>query len=95
MQRQTQLFVQLCKINNNLKIIKMENKNYQFKTNINCGGCVSKVTPFLNDVEGIANWEVDTENKEKVLTVKSEGITQKQIIETVEKAGFKIEPFGV
>ncbi|MFA9188748.1 MULTISPECIES: heavy-metal-associated domain-containing protein [Flavobacterium] len=70
------------------------NQNLQFKTNINCGGCVAKVTPFLNDAEGVCHWEVDTNNKDKVLTVKSEGITQEQVIETVQKAGFKIEPLS-
>ena len=70
------------------------NQNLQFKTNINCGGCVAKVTPFLNDAEGVCHWEVDTTNKDKVLTVKSEGITQEQVIETVQKAGFKIEPLS-
>ena len=70
------------------------NQNLQFKTNINCGGCVAKVTPFLNDAEGVCHWEVDTNNKDKVLTVKSEGITQEQEIETVQKAGFKIEPLN-
>ena len=70
----------------------MENKNIKFKTNINCGGCVAKVTPFLNDAEGVCNWEVDTTNKDKVLTVELEGITEQEVIETVQKAGFKIEP---
>jgi copper chaperone len=35
---------------------------------------------------------VDTANKDKVLTVKSEGITEQEVISTVQKAGFKIEP---
>lgn len=69
----------------------MEDQIYKFKTNINCGGCVAKIAPFLNDAEGICHWEVDITNKDKVLTVKSEGITQEQAIETVQKAGFKIE----
>jgi len=69
----------------------MENKKYQFKTNINCSACEAKVTPFLNDGEGICHWEVDTNNKDKVLTIKSEGITVEQVIERVQKAGFKIE----
>ncbi|MDV3557895.1 hypothetical protein CMU71_11840 [Elizabethkingia anophelis] len=73
----------------------MENKEYQFKTNINCGGCVAKVTPFLNEAEGVCHWEVDTTNNDKVLTVKSKGITEEQVIETVQKAGFKIEPLNV
>jgi len=70
----------------------MENTNLQFKTNINCSSCVAKVTPFLNDAEGIGQWEVDTTNREKILTLKSEGITEQEVIETVQKAGFKIEP---
>jgi copper chaperone len=69
----------------------MEDKNFQFKTNINCGGCVTKVTPFLNDAEGVCHWDVDTTNKDKVLTVKSDGITEQEVIEAVQKAGFKIE----
>ncbi|MCE7044475.1 heavy-metal-associated domain-containing protein [Dyadobacter sp. CY312] len=72
----------------------MEDKNFQFKTNINCGGCVAKVTPFLNDAEGVCHWEVDTTNKDKVLTVKSEGITEQEVMEIIQKTGFKIEPLN-
>lgn len=70
----------------------MENTNFQFKTNINCSSCVAKVTPFLNDAEGIGQWKVDTANREKILTVKSEGANEQEVIEAVQKAGFKIEP---
>lgn len=69
----------------------MENKNFQFKTNINCSSCVATVTPFLNDAEGVCHWEVDTTTKDKVLTVKSTGISHQEVIEAVQKAGFKIE----
>ncbi|ADY52154.1 heavy-metal-associated domain-containing protein [Chryseobacterium indologenes] len=72
----------------------MENKEFQFKTNINCGGCIASVKPHLDNAEGICHWEVDTANKDKVLTIKSEGITEDQVIETVQKAGFKIEPLN-
>lgn len=70
----------------------MENTNFQFKTNINCSSCVAKVTPFLNDAEGIGEWKVDTANREKILTVKSEGANEQEVIEAVQNAGFKIEP---
>ena len=70
----------------------MENKEFQFKTNINCGGCVASVKPHLDTAEGVCHWSVDTANKDKVLTVKSTGITEQEVIETVQKAGFKIEP---
>ena len=63
----------------------------QFKTNINCGGCVAKVTPKLNEVKGIKSWNVDTNNPNKVLTVEADGISDKEVKDAVSKAGFKIE----
>lgn len=68
-----------------------ENKNLQFKTNINCSGCVAKVTSFLNEVNNIGHWEVDTNNKDKILSVQSKGITTEEVIQKVQEAGFKIE----
>ncbi|MDI9877327.1 heavy-metal-associated domain-containing protein [Flectobacillus rivi] len=62
----------------------------QFKTNINCGNCVSKVTPFLNQVEEIENWKVDTSIPEKILTVEGEDLSSERIKEVVESAGFEI-----
>lgn len=65
---------------------------FKFKTNINCGGCVSTVTPFLNGVDGITAWKVDTNNKDKILTVVTDTATEQDLIDSVQKAGFKIEP---
>ena len=67
------------------------NQNLQFKTNINCGGCVASVKPHLDNADGVCHWEVDTTGKDKILTVKSTGITEQEVIEAVQKAGFKIE----
>ncbi len=72
--------------------MEKNNQDLRFKTNINCGGCVASVKPHLDNADGICHWEVDTTNKDKVLTVKSEGITEQEIIDTVKKAGFTIEP---
>lgn len=66
-------------------------KTFQFKTNIKCGGCVATVTPFMNELKGISHWEVDTNSSEKTLTVEATGISKEEIIETVKKAGYKIE----
>ncbi|MGV3686206.1 MAG: heavy-metal-associated domain-containing protein [Daejeonella sp.] len=68
------------------------NQNFKFKTNINCGGCIANVKPHLDNADGIDKWEVDIADKEKILTVKSDGISEQEIIETVQKAGYKIEP---
>lgn len=66
-------------------------KTFQFKTNIKCGGCVATVTPFMNALKGISHWEVDTNSQDKTLTVESTDISKEEIIETVKKAGYKIE----
>lgn len=70
----------------------MENMNLQFKTNLNCGGCVSKVKSDLDNANGICEWNVDTANSDKILTVKSGGITQEEVITIIKSKGFKAEP---
>lgn len=72
----------------------MENKTeqYQFKTNINCGGCIASVKPHLDGAEGICEWSVDTTNPDKVLTVEAEGLSQEEVANVVKKAGYKAEP---
>ncbi|MBA4054412.1 MAG: heavy metal transport/detoxification protein [Marivirga sp.] len=62
----------------------------KFKTTIKCSGCVAKVTPFLNEALGEGNWQVDTTNPSKVLTVAGQPDHTK-VIATVEKAGYKAE----
>jgi copper chaperone len=66
-------------------------KTLQFKTNINCGGCIKAVTPALNQEAGAGNWQVDTANPNKILTITSDQLTAEQVVEAVEKAGFKIQ----
>ena len=66
-------------------------KTLQFKTNINCGGCIKAVTPTLNQQAGAGNWEVDTANPDKILTVKSDQLTAAQVVQAVEQAGFQIQ----
>lgn len=69
----------------------MEKNIFKFKTNINCMGCVAKVTPTLDQISEIENWEVDIRNKDKVLTIETQSLNKNEIIAVVENAGFKIE----
>jgi copper chaperone len=66
---------------------------YVFKTNIDCSGCLRAVTPFINEVEGIQSWTVDTEHPEKLLTVETSA-SEEAIMEKVEEAGFDIAPWS-
>ena len=62
----------------------------QFKTNINCGSCIRSVTNFINDVEGVDEWKVDTDNSDKILTVEGDASAE-AIVEAIEDAGFDIK----
>lgn len=70
----------------------MKYKNLQFKTNLNCGGCVSKVKSDLDTTEGISEWYVDTDSTAKILTVKSAGISEDEVVAIIKGKGFKAEP---
>jgi copper chaperone len=66
----------------------------KFKTNINCGGCIEKVTPFLNNEPNINTWEVDTTNPQKILEVDTECMKAAELISLLSRAGFKADPIG-
>lgn len=72
----------------------MENKEFKFKTNLNCGGCVAKVKSDFDSAEGVSQWNVDTANPDKILTVDGQGITEQEIINIVTAKGFKIDPIA-
>jgi copper chaperone CopZ len=64
----------------------------KFKTTIKCSGCVSKVTPVLNEAVGEDNWEVDIQAPDKVLTIASEDqINAADVVKAIEGAGYKAE----
>lgn len=67
----------------------------KFKTTINCGGCIAAVSPRLNSIEDIKSWEVDINDPEKILTVESENLKEKDIIQLIEQLGFKAEALPV
>lgn len=63
----------------------------KFKTSINCNGCLAKVTPVLNKIEGIIEWDVDLANQDKTLTVKSNDISAEIVIDKLKEIGFRAE----
>jgi copper chaperone len=66
----------------------------RFKTTINCANCVRAVTPALNQEVGANNWQVDTANPDKILTITSDSVSASQVVEAVTEAGFAIEPLA-
>ncbi|WP_323758153.1 heavy-metal-associated domain-containing protein [Roseivirga sp.] len=66
-------------------------KKAVYKTNINCGMCLSTVTPFLNELKELSEWSVDMSSKDRLLTVEAENIDSDLVIQAVKQAGFKAE----
>ncbi len=67
-------------------------KTFEFKTNINCGGCLEKITPFMAKFPPQTTWHANTDHKDKILTIESDTLTEAQIMAVVREAGFSIEP---
>jgi copper chaperone len=61
---------------------------YEFRTNINCGGCIEKITPYLNGNQKISKWNVDTANPSKILTIETDSLSERDICEIVRQGGF-------
>jgi len=73
-------------------LVHLNNKEMEktkFKTNIKCSACVAKVTPYLNEVAGENNWQVDLIDPARTLTV--DNSDEKKIVEALQKAGYKAE----
>lgn len=67
-------------------------ETYKFKTNINCQHCVAKVKPELDKLGGMEEWAVETDQKDKILTVKGEKLKPEDVQAAVQSAGFTAEP---
>ncbi len=61
-----------------------------YKTNINCGGCIATVTPFLDKSESVERWSVDTDSKHRLLTVEGADLNKDEVVALVKSAGFEI-----
>lgn len=66
-------------------------KTVKFNTNINCGSCIKSVTPFLNDLDNVDLWKVNTDHPDKILEVELDDEDSSTVIDAVSKAGFVIE----
>ncbi|WP_192823873.1 heavy-metal-associated domain-containing protein [Rufibacter sp. LB8] len=63
----------------------------KFKTNISNQSDVTNVAPYLEKIEGISNWQVDTETEENVLSVSGKDLNPQAIENALQEAGFQAE----
>lgn len=66
-------------------------KTLTYKTNINCGNCIKSVTPFLNELDNLDDWRVDTDNADKILTATIDDDHEEAVVNAVKRAGFEIQ----
>lgn len=71
------------------KFKKMD--SIKFKTNLKCEGCVDKVTPSLNNLDGVKDWAVDLKSTDRVLTVTGNNIEEKAVVQALLQNGYKAE----
>jgi len=67
----------------------------KFKTNVSCGGCIAKVTPYLDEAKNVSKWSVDTTTPMKILTIEADGIAPDEIVQLMNTAGYKAELISV
>ncbi len=68
-------------------------KKLNFRTNINCSGCIGKISSTLDASSAIKSWSVDTAHPDKILTVETVETDAQQIINLVKNKGFSAEEF--
>lgn len=65
-------------------------ENVKLKTDLHCDHCVAKVTPILNEADGIKNWSIDTEDGVKILNAVGSGANAKYIQDLLGQEGYSV-----
>jgi cation transport ATPase len=64
-----------------------------YKTTLKCGACLSKVTPGLNQVQGLLHWSVDLSHPDRRLRVRVDNpAVLDDVVAAVRQAGFDAVP---
>jgi copper chaperone len=63
-------------------------KSMRFKTSLKCNGCVERITPGMNALEGVVSWEVDLKMPPGVLKVESADDIGSKIISVLAEKGY-------
>lgn len=68
------------------KKIKKKSKTLRFQTTLQCGGCLQKVSPHLDSIEGINDWNVKLDHVDKLLKVKANPDKVGEVVDAVQRA---------
>jgi copper chaperone len=62
-----------------------------FKTNLRFKKQISAITPHINNLQGISRWNVDRDDKDKVLRIESDNLCPRTVETTLQQAGYLCE----
>ena len=68
------------------KKIKKKSKTLHFQTTLQCGGCLQKVRPYLDNMDGVYDWKVKLDHVDKLLKVKADPDKVDEVVDAVQKA---------
>ncbi|MBC7566540.1 MAG: hypothetical protein H7223_06200 [Pedobacter sp.] len=64
----------------------------KFKTNIKCDACIEKIRPYLNGLNNVDNWKVDTNHPDKLLSIETgQPLNPKEVIMLLDQIGYHAE----
>jgi hypothetical protein len=62
-----------------------------FKTNLRFKKQINSVTPHINNLQGIARWNVDLDDTDKILRIESVDLSPRSVEATLQQAGYFCE----
>ena len=62
-----------------------------FKTNLRFKKQINAVTPHINNLHGIARWNVDLDDIDRVLRIESDNLSPRKVEATLQQAGYFCE----
>jgi hypothetical protein len=62
-----------------------------FKTNLRFKKQINAVTPHINNLRGIARWNVDLDDTDKILRIESVDLNPRFVEATLKQAGYYCE----
>jgi hypothetical protein len=62
-----------------------------FKTNLRFKKQINAVTPHINNLQGIARWNVDLHDTDKILRIESVDLSPRSVEVTLQQAGYFCE----
>ena len=62
-----------------------------FKTNLRFKKQINAVTPHINTLQGIARWNVDLDDTDKILRIESIDLSPRSVEATLQQAGYFCE----